>query len=242
MKVLISWSGSRSKAIAESLYSWLKSVIQSIDPWMSEEDLRKGVRWSSELANELEETRVGIICLTPENLNAPWILFEAGALSKTVKNTLVCPYLFNLEKVELKGPLSQFQATKADKEDTKKLLITINEASDKPLTEKQLDDAFKHWWPDLDRRLKKIPEIGEPPERKMTTRGLALGDAIERAGLIDIENRDDSQYELPPTKFYEQAKQEIFLTGPSLYRTFDKQSDFFKIVLDKKITSHLTVW
>lgn len=241
MKVLISWSGIRSKAVAESLHYWLKSVIQSIEPWMSEEDIKKGTRWNSELASELEKTRVGIICLTPENLNEPWILFEAGALSKTLENTFVCPYLFKIEKAELKGPLSQFQVTKAIKDDTKKLLTTINNASDVPLTEIQLDDAFRRWWPKLYKRLKGISDNGEPPERKMTMRDLPLGDAIERSGLVDIENRDDKQFELPPTKFYEQAKREIFITGPSLYRTFDKQSDFLNETLQKNIKVYMMI-
>lgn len=241
MKVLLSWSGARSKAVAEALRYWLKAVIQSIDPWMSEEDIKKGTRWSAELASELEKTRVGIICVTPENLNAPWILFEAGALSKTLNKTYVCPYLYKLEKMELVGPLSQFQATKADKADTKKLLATINSATDHPLSEKQLEDTFKRWWPELDRRLKRIPGTGELPERKMTMRGLALGDAIERVGLMDIENRDDTQYELPPHKFYEQAKKEIFITGPSLYSTFLKHIDLLKNALASGKKIHVMI-
>lgn len=216
MKVMISWSGARSKAMAEALRYWLKAVIQTIDPWMSEEDIRKGSRWSSELADELSDTRVGIICLTPENLEAPWILFEAGALSKTLERTYVCPYLFRVEKQDLKWPLAQFQASRADKIDTKRLLATINASAGHPLTERELDNAVRHWWPDLERRLRKIPVTGEPPERRMTGRGLLLGEAIDRVGLVDIENRDDRQYELPPDKFYSEAKREILITGTSL--------------------------
>ena len=36
------------------------------------------------MANALEGMKVGIICLTLENLSAKWILYEAGALSKTL--------------------------------------------------------------------------------------------------------------------------------------------------------------
>lgn len=226
MKVMVSWSGKRSKAVAEALHYWIKAAIQSTEPWMSDEDIDKGARWSSELARELKETRVGIVCLTPENLEAPWILFEAGALSKTIERTYVCPYLFGLAKKDFnKGPLAQFQASQTDKADTKKLLATINRAADQPLTEKQLDDAFRHWWPELDKRLKRIPTEEELPERRMTMRGLPLGEAIERVGLVDIENRDDLRYELPPNRFYDQAKEEIFITGPSLYMTFHKHVD-----------------
>ena len=222
MKIFISWSGVRSRAVAEALRHWLKSVIQSVDPWMSEEDIGKGVNWGTELAAQLNETRVGLICLTPENLEAPWILFEAGALSKHLQKTYSCPYLFKVEKRDLTFPLAQFQATLADKDDTRKLLATINEALDKPLDEHQLDGAFRKWWPDLKKRLKKIPDIEQVSERRITMRGIPLGQEIARVGLVGIENRDDFQHELPPGKFYELAKREIAITGVSLYQTFHK--------------------
>ena len=85
MKVFISWSGERSRSIAEALREWLPDVIQAVKPWLSAEDIDKGARWSSDLAHELEDAHVGVICLTPENLEEPWIHFEAGALSKTTR-------------------------------------------------------------------------------------------------------------------------------------------------------------
>jgi hypothetical protein len=82
MKVFLSWSGERSKAAAQILRQWLPDVIQSIEPWMSAEDIDAGARWNSELTNKLAETRCGIICLTRDNQLAPWVHFEAGSLSK----------------------------------------------------------------------------------------------------------------------------------------------------------------
>jgi TIR domain len=71
MKVFISWSGLRSQAVAQTLRSWLKDVIQALDPWISVEDINKGQQWGPSLAEELESTHAGVICLTPENLTAP---------------------------------------------------------------------------------------------------------------------------------------------------------------------------
>lgn len=73
MKVFISWSGERSRAVAEALRNWLPHVIQGLQPWFSSNDIDKGVRWATDIAANLQESRVGIICLTPENLESPWI-------------------------------------------------------------------------------------------------------------------------------------------------------------------------
>ncbi len=68
MRVFISWSGDRSRAIGEAISKWLPAVIQAIDPYFSPDDVAKGSRWSTEIAKELEQSGVGLICLTRENL------------------------------------------------------------------------------------------------------------------------------------------------------------------------------
>jgi TIR domain len=92
MKVFISWSGERSRAVAEVLRQWLPNVIQAVTSWVSLDDIEKGAPWSTDIAVQLGECRAGLICLTPENLSASWLLFEAGALSKTLDKTfgLMC--------------------------------------------------------------------------------------------------------------------------------------------------------
>ena len=99
-----------------------------------------------------------MICVTSDNIDAPWLLFEAGAISKTVGQVLVCPYLFDVEEIDLRGPLAQFQAVRAQKEGTKKLLCTINEVlREQAVESRQLDDQFEMWWPRLESNLKNIP-------------------------------------------------------------------------------------
>src|SRR5262245_21786408 len=163
MKVFISWSGAKSKALANALREWIPNVIQFVDPWMSSEDIDKGARWSSDIADQLEKVRVGIICLTSDNLDSPWILFEAGALSKTLDKTYVCPYLLDIDQADIRGPLVQFQMTLAEKDDTKKLLHTINNALEgSSLSENRLNSAFEQWWPSLEDKLKAIHASAPP--------------------------------------------------------------------------------
>ena len=69
---------------------------------MSEHDIDKGTRSIPAISKTLEETQFGIICLTPENLNAPW-LFEAGALSKSQEDARVWTFLYDLDYVDVQG-------------------------------------------------------------------------------------------------------------------------------------------
>src|SRR5437762_13662094 len=112
MKVFISWSGDLSKAVAEILKSWLKCVLQATEPFLSTEDIDKGSLWFGELSDQLKDTQVGIVCLTRDNADARWILFEAGALAKGLKKGRVCTLLIDLQPSDLKPPLSQFNATR----------------------------------------------------------------------------------------------------------------------------------
>jgi hypothetical protein len=136
---------------------------------MSETDIEKGSRGLSEVGSALEGTKVGISCLTPENLTAPWILYEAGALSKTIDDkTRLCTYLLaGLEFQDIASPLGMFQATKADKEDTRRMVRTINNAlSESPVSEANLDRLFDRMWPDLEQKLQTMPQPEQVVEAK----------------------------------------------------------------------------
>lgn len=164
MLVFLSWSGERSEAVAQKLSEWLPLVINAVDPWVSVE-MEKGTRWSPEIADKLEKSRIGILCLTAENLQAPWLLFEAGAISKT-KDAQVCTFLLGLRDSDVELPLGQFQHTKVVKDDVWRLVNTISKkviaAGEKAPDEKTLEKSFKTWWPDLEGELRAINERGAP--------------------------------------------------------------------------------
>jgi TIR domain-containing protein len=173
MKVFISWSGQRSAAVADALRYWLPKVIQALEPWMSADDIEKGTRWRSGIATELEQSSVGIICLTRENLDSTWIHFEAGALSKQQQNTYVCTLLFGLEPTDVREPLAQFQATRAQKDDVRKLVFTINSTlGDSKLPDSELSETFEVWWPKLEERLSHVGEITATTTQVRTDREL----------------------------------------------------------------------
>lgn len=157
MKVFLSWSGELSKRVAELLNEWIPNVIQSAEPWFSPDDIAKGDIWFTNINDALGATTVGIICLTKENLNAPWILFEAGALSKGLTKNRVCTFLVDLEPKDLKPPLSQFNATRTAKENVAKLVTAINGMDkEKALPDDRIKKAFDQWWPSFEKGLMSI--------------------------------------------------------------------------------------
>lgn len=179
MKVFLSWSGHKSHQVALALRDWLPSVIQSVTPYVSSEDIDKGARWSTDIAKELEDSSFGILCVTKENLDAPWLLFEAGALSKMMEKGAVCPFLFDLKMAEIKeGPILQFQTTIYEKEDIKKLLISLNKScGETGLKEDLLLKSFDVWWPSLDDALKLI--MSETEDSKTLTKRTTKDDMLE---------------------------------------------------------------
>jgi hypothetical protein len=157
MKVFISWSGELSCKLAESLKDWLPRVLQSVKPFFSQ-DIGKGSRWGHDIAKELQDSSIGIFCITKSNLKAPWIMFEAGALSKYIDSSSVCSILFDgVTNADIVGPLTQFQASTFSKKDIKELIQTINNALPngklEPMT---LEDTFEKWWPELEQKVQSI--------------------------------------------------------------------------------------
>ena len=58
--------------------------------------------------------------MTRENVNAPWVNFEARALSKMIDKSNVTPFLFDLKRSEVQGPLLQFQSAIYEKYEVRK--------------------------------------------------------------------------------------------------------------------------
>ena len=80
MKLFISWSGEFSRKVAECLSVWIPTIIQTVEVFYSPDDIAKGENWGNRLSEELEQSNFGIVCLTPENVLAPWIHFEDTSL------------------------------------------------------------------------------------------------------------------------------------------------------------------
>lgn len=186
MKVFLSWSGQRSKEVANLLSDWLCCVIQASRPWISTRDLDRGSLWFGEINDQLKDTTVGIICLTQENKGRPWILFEAGALAKGLSTSRVCTLLVDLEPKDIEDPLAQFNHTFPTKESVLGLVKTLNSAlGANGLDVRILEQVFNTYWSQFEERFKGIL-IGtesQPPSKPRPKEDV-LGEILENTRML----------------------------------------------------------
>lgn len=162
MKIFISWSGDKSKALAQALRDWLPVILQSSKPWLSAVDIEAGQRWSDAIAQELELTNFGIICVTSDNKDAPWMLFEAGALAKSIEKARVIPLLLDVDFKDLSGPLTLFQAKKTDKTGLYEIVDAINSKCENPIAEHTVKMLFEALLPKLEAEIANILKRPSP--------------------------------------------------------------------------------
>lgn len=235
MKIFLSWSGNESKQLAAIFKEWLPNVLQFVDPYMSAKDISLGERWNNSITGNLHESTFGLIFVTPSNINAPWINYEAGALSKTLDSKVV-PILYNADVMILnEGPLKQFQSAKnLEKESIFSLLQSINNANNElKLDEQRLEKSFDMWWKTLEDLISEIvtdeasTSDREPSEKEMLN--VIFSKVIEQEKYLKKSNvkRDEreEQFYISPIIFenlekgmrvLEKCKEEIS-GGPNDY-------------------------
>ena len=227
MDIFLSWSGPRSEAIARALNKWLPLVLQSVKPWMSRE-IEKGSRWDDVISERLEKTDFGVVCLTPEALTSDWVLFEAGALSKKAREARVCTYLFDLKETDVTGPLAKFQHTRADKDDTRRLVATINNAlGDVKLEAERLTQTFEQWWPELAQSLEEV--VREVAENAAPKRN-----ADDKLDEILLEVRDIRRASAAAMTYPLRAAAALGVTGLELERTIRPEAKAFPFTLEDR--------
>jgi hypothetical protein len=179
MKLFLSWSGPRSKAVGAILAKWIPLIIQLVQPWFSPQAIEKGAKWQLELTRELEQVNFAVVCVTPECQVAPWLLYEAGAASKNLQGR-VFTVLLDIQPTEITGPLATFQHTSlSSPADVMELLRSINKQTDAPVPEAHIQQLFDVLWPQLQSEIAAIerPQGALPEQRSSED---LLSELIER--------------------------------------------------------------
>jgi len=185
MKLFLSWSGEPARTIALALRDLIDMLCKDVVPWVSSADIKRGARWGTELAKELSSTNAGIIVLTPNNLQSEWLLFEAGALSKSVEDGQVHPLLVGVDPDSLPSPLSQFQATIFHHDDVRDLISGLASSTAKPGSQSDLFRRFDEQWPALEMKVAdSISRAAELAAALATAQQIDSAAAAERAAAI----------------------------------------------------------
>lgn len=148
-KIFISWSGKRTASfrVASKLYEIMPLIIQNADFFFSDH-ITKGKPAIDKIFSNLAEAKIGIFCVTKNNILKPWLIFESGAVASTATNNngLVIPLLIDMTTDEFKSspsPLSNLQGTVfTDENDLRRMIQDIGRSVNSGLSEKQLDSLF----------------------------------------------------------------------------------------------------
>ena len=145
-KIFVSWSGPNSKEFAKGLKYLLEKDVFSntdIECFVSDQDIASGADWWNKIKKELRTCKLGILCITKENLRAPWIHFEAGAM--VAREVPSIPLLISCSAKALSTtPLNGRQAVSFyDQKKFLKMLVDINNTMGYDLSESQINTLGK---------------------------------------------------------------------------------------------------
>ena len=149
-RLFISQSKERALRLAQALHTFLPMVVQGSDPWVSADGIDPGTNFRQAIDRNLTTSLAGIICVTPENQNEPWLLFEAGALTQK-PHEHVWIVLLDLEPGEMPRPLGDLQLTVASDraqmfEMIKSIDRIVSEAMRRTQREQALERLFDMFW------------------------------------------------------------------------------------------------
>jgi len=200
MNILSSWSGNQSRYISSLLKTWIPRIIQNVEIWHSEEDIKKGQAWFEKLREQLEKVDYGIVCLTKENLDSIWIHFEAGAIQKKVGKSAIFTLLYDIKHTDIEYPLAGFQHTNLTEEkDFKKFINSINNTQKNSISNSTLDYTFNKVWEELKKEFSSIPKIEKDTHIERSDREI-LEELLNTVRNLD---RTPSEMEEPPYDDYE---------------------------------------
>ena len=139
----------------------------------------------------MQDASFGILCVTKDNLSSSWLNFEAGALSKSLDQSKVCPFLVDLKPSEIQNnPILQFQMTSFSQDEMKKLFKSINEnMGDQKVSEEILTTSFEAFWPKIQESLQRIiddTEINKSTKKSVKGSQIAIEEMLE---LIRYQHR-----------------------------------------------------
>lgn len=197
MKAFVSWSGTRGRDSAVALREFLPLLLQRLNIFSTTDDIEKGSRWLTEVSSSIKSADLALVCVTPESVNSPWLVYEVGALAATLGPTRIVPILIGMSPVDLTGPLVQFQSCRTERSDFWRLVQLINSLDEPRVPDEMLEKLYEMLWPRLEGTLsaiaaeqtvdaKKAPSA-RTSDRELMDQMLKRLEAIQQR-LANVEN------------------------------------------------------
>ncbi len=143
-------------------------MLPGTQVWLSSEDIAKGTLWFSKIIDKLKECSCGVICITRENLLAPWIHFEAGGLIAGLGKNRVVTLLLDVGFGEVQPPLNQFNGSLPDRLGLFDLVKSFNNVSDRPIPAHVLQKTFDKFWSEMEADIRRlfppVKDVSADPE------------------------------------------------------------------------------
>jgi hypothetical protein len=218
VKVFISWSKEPSRSIARAINSWLPVVAQNVHTWMSDEAIGSGMRWNDQIAEALEKTDFGIVCVTAANQHEPWLLFEAGALAKRLDVARLVPLCIDLPPSAITGPLATFQGRPLDADGMKRLFQDIIAIGQNPELVRSARWLFDAAWPRLKVRIDDTIVLKSAPAEPVRSQQNMLQELVDRVRRLERSQSRDPAFRPDPTGRLDEDRitdiLEYFITVP----------------------------
>lgn len=159
MRIMISWAGALSRDVGIMLRELLSVTSQAADVFLSTEDIKVGASWQQALADIIASCQIAIVCITAENINSPWLMYEFGALSQRSNDNEslrgIVPLLIDTDVKALhSSPFLQYQACDLSKDAIYKLVFQINQQLQSPLPSSKLNELFNTIWPTFESKIR----------------------------------------------------------------------------------------
>ena len=187
MDVFLSWSTERSQKLAKIFNEWITNVLPTVKTYISTEQIGPGDRWSDSIGKGLETNFMGIFFMVEENVDSPWLNFEAGAISKNIEGSKVIPLLHDMKPEQINGPIAQFQAKLINQEpDIFSIVKQINTGinDERKINNEILKKLFDKWYPDFVEEYTKFCNDNPGPIETEDKKSSNLLDSEDQIGEI----------------------------------------------------------
>jgi len=238
MKLFLSWSGPKSRPIAEIMKNWIQFLFPSgVDIWLSTQgnSIKPGSFAVPQIIKGLRQSDYGVFCFTKDNVKSPWMMFEAGAVCKQDSNTSeiegVYTILFEGDIDDLRGtPLEQLQHTLFNKESMYKFFAAVNTISGQALIDehrlsKNAEDSWDIYYPRIATALGERSVRGESMDKEQLI--IKLPESyfgIPRSGQVTFYEKGFEDYPLYEI-LLKNATKRFWVFGRKNRKIFDTRND-----------------